>query len=101
MYKIGFYKNGQQIAREVYASNDLDEVKHEFERIFKKTVEDEWEGIVEAGEPEDTLYGETFEQAWERKHFSEDTNNVAVFNVNEGQGCYTDWIYQGMSSNRM
>lgn len=100
-YKIGTYKNGQQIAKCVYESNDLDDIRIEFERMFKATVEEEWEGIIESGEPEDTLYGTTFEQAWDRKHFSEDTNNVAVFEVEEGQGCYTNWIYQGMTSNML
>lgn len=100
-YKIGTYKAGQQIAKEVFESDNLDDIRREFERMFKATVEDEWEGIVEAGEPEDTLYGETFEQAWDRKHFSEDTNNVAVFQVEEDEPLMTSWIYTGMTSNQL
>lgn len=100
-YKIGTYKNGQQIANVVFESEDLEEIKIEFERMFKATVEDEWANILEDGYPEDTLFGTTFESAWYHKHFSEDVNNVAIFEVEEGQGCYTGYIYTGMTSNQM
>lgn len=100
-YKIGFFKNGQQIAKEVFSSDDLEDVKVEFERIFKKTVEDEWEGTLESGQPEGTLYGTTFEEAWKRKHFGEGTNNVAVFKVQGNEALHTHWTYQGCTSKMM
>ena len=95
-YKIGIYKNGQQIAKEVFASTKLSEIKEEFKRMYKKTKEKCW------GNPLGLSELKSFKQAWHFKHFREDTNNVAVFITSgENEGCYTNWIYQGITSNQL
>lgn len=99
--KIGMYKNGQQIADEIFSSNNLLEIKQEFKRIFDATANDCWETNLELGYSEDTVEGTTFEQAWNMKHFSEDTNNVGVFSVEEGELLHTSYTYHGCVSNRL
>jgi len=69
-YKIGTYKNGQQIAKEVFANENLKEVEIEFKRMF--------EAIDFCPEGTDNQ-AENSCEAWNRKRFSEDINNVAVF----------------------
>lgn len=100
-FKIGMYKNGQQIAKEVFQDDDLNVIKEEFKRMFDATTEDCWETNVEQGYPENTVEGTTFEQAWDMKHFSEDTNNVAVFEVEENELLHTNYTYQGCKPNKM
>ena len=97
-FKIGTFKNGQQIAKEVFASENLNEIEIEFRRMFASTVEEEWESAVEQNWPENTLDGTTADDAWNYKRFSEDTNNVAVFEVEEGEALHTNWTYQGCTS---
>ena len=36
MFKIGAYKNGQQFAKQVFQSENLEEVEAEFKRLFEK-----------------------------------------------------------------
>jgi hypothetical protein len=91
MYKIGTYKSGQQIAKEQFRSNNLEEIKNEFIRMFEAT---EFCPEGTDNEPENS------EDAWKYKHFCEDTNHVAIFECeNEEDICKTNWIYQGMESN--
>ena len=97
-YKIGTYKNGQQIANEVFASNNIEEIKSEFKMMFFATIEDCWEEAVDNEWDDETLDGVSFEDAWKHKHFSEDTNNVAVFSVENGDGLHTNYTYQGCAS---
>jgi len=92
VYKIGIYKNGQQIAKEVFASENLQEVKNEFVRMWNSTDFDP-EGIDNQAD--------TAEKAWYYKHFCEDTNNVAVFEVEEKEGLHTNYTYQGLESKMM
>jgi len=92
IYKIGTYKNGQQIAKEVFASENLEEVKDEFIRMWKATNFDP-EGI--------DMQADNAEQAWYYKHFQEDTNNVAVFEVEENEALHTNYTYQGCVSKMM
>jgi len=102
IFKIGMYKNGQQIAKEVYSSNDLNKVKQEFKRMFDATTNDCWETNLEQGYPENTVEGTTFDEAWDMKSFSEDTNNVAVFECDdEDEICLTTYKYTGCMSNKM
>lgn len=101
MYKIGVYKNGQQIATEVFASIDLDKVKAEFKRMFKSTIEECQQDAIDFGWAEGTVDDVTFDEAWNFKHFSEDTNNVAVFEVEEGEALHTNYTYQGCVSKIM
>jgi len=91
MYKIGIYKAGQQIAKEVFASENLEEVKAEFCRMWNATEFDP-DGIDNQSD--------SAEDAWnERKHFSEDTNNVSVFDIQNGDLLRTEWTYTGWKSN--
>ena len=92
MYKIGTFKNGQQIADEVYASNNLDEIKDEFKRMWESTTFDP-DGI--------DAQANNSEQAWIWKQFTEDTNNVAVFVVDEYESLETNYHYTGRSSKIM
>ena len=93
IYKIGTYRDGQQFAKEVFSSNDLNEVKQEFIRIFENTDFDP-EGID--NEPESS------EVAWAWKHFSEDVNNIAVFECyNEDDLCITNYCNQGFTTNML
>jgi|GEM_PF-2793368 len=93
IYKIGTYKNGQQIAKEVFLSKNLDEVKIEFIRMYENT------DFCPEGTDNQP---ETGEDAWYYKHFSEDTNNVAVFQCkNEHDPCLTNYVWTGGTSNRM
>ena len=91
-YKIGIYKNGQQVAKEVFASENLQEVENEFKRMYDAT-----DFCPEGTDNEP----ETDEDAWYYKHFSEDTNNVAVFEVEDNEALYTNYTYQGCISKRM
>lgn len=86
------YKNGQQIAKEVFASKDIEEIKNEFKRM--------WEATDFCPEGTDNE-AENSEHAWEFKHFSEDTNNVAVFEVEEDEALHTNYTYQGCTSKMM
>jgi len=88
-YKIGTYKNGQQIANEVFASDDLQDVENEFKRM--------WEATDFCPEGTDNE-ADNADQAWNWKHFSEDTNNVAVFEVEDGEALHTNYTYQGCTS---
>jgi hypothetical protein len=97
-YKIGTYKNGQQIANEVYESSDLSDIKREFERMFDATVEECQDDAMNFGWEPGTVEDTTFNEAWERKRFSEDTNNVAVFEVEEDEPLHTNYTYQGFKS---
>ena len=90
-YKIGIYKNGQQIAKEVFTSENLNEVEREFKRMFNATE----------FFPEGTDGQWTEQEAWEFKHFSEDVTNVAVFEVEEGEALHTNYTYHGCTSKRM
>ena len=92
IYKIGIYKNGQQIADEVFSSEDLSEVMDEFKRM--------WESTDFCPEGTDNE-AENADEAWECKHFSEDTNNVAVFEVDEDESLHTNYTYQGFTSKIM
>lgn len=92
MYKIGTYKNGQQIANEVFSSENLNEVENEFKRM--------WEATDFCPEGTD-MQTDNSEQAWYYKHFVEDTNNVAVFEVEEDEALHTSYTYQGCTSKMM
>ena len=93
IYKIGMYKSGNQFAKEVFASENLEEVETEFKRM--------WESTDFCPEGTDNEAGNA-EQAWELKHFSEDVNHVAVFKCNnEDDVCATTYIYTGGISNQM
>ena len=100
-YKIGIYNNGQQIANEVFASNDINEIKAEFKRMFEATIEECLDEGIDYDWAEGTLDGVTFEDAWERKIFSEDTTNVAIFEVEEDELLHTNYTYQGCTSKIM
>jgi hypothetical protein len=89
MYKIGIYKSGQQIAKEVFASDNLQEIEQEFKRMYEET-----DFCPEGTDNEP----ETAKQAWEYKHFCEDTNHVAVFEVSEDELLHTNYTYQGCKS---
>ena len=91
-YKIGTYKNGQQIATEVYSSENLSEVEKEFKRMWNAT-----EFCPEGTDNESA----NVDDAWEWKHFSEDTNNVAVFEVEDGEALHTNYTYCGFESKMM
>jgi hypothetical protein len=91
-YKIGTFKNGQQIAKEVFASENLNEVEDEFVRMYEDT-----EFCPEGTDCEP----ETSEHARVYKHFSEDTNNVAVFEVEEDEALHTNYTYQCCTSKMM
>lgn len=101
MYKIGTYRDGQQVANEVYSSNKLSDIKTEFKRIFENTVEECSQDAIDFGWDEGTVNNTTFKQAWEHKHFSEDVNNVAVFKVKGDGECWTNYIYTGLESNKI
>jgi len=101
MYKIGIYKNGQQIAKQVFVSFDLDIIKDEFKSMFDATISDCWQDALDFGWESNTLDNITFEQAWEYKHFIEDTNNVAIFEVYEDERLHTNYTYQGCTSKIM
>ena len=88
-YKIGTYKNGQQIAKEVFASENLNEVENEFKRMFDAT-----DFCPEGTDNQ----GDNADEAWNWKQFSEDTNNVAVFEVEEDEALHTNYTYQGCNS---
>lgn len=93
MYKIGIYKAGQQFAKSVYESENLEDLKKEFIRMF-----DETEFCPEGTDNEP----ENGEQAWEYKRFQEDTNIVAVFKCeNEDDSCTTNYCNQGCRSNQL
>jgi len=91
-FKIGTYKNGQQIAKEVFQSENLEEVKSEFKRMFNST-----DFCPEGTDNE----ADNAEEAWNFKRFSEDTNNVAVFEVEEDEVLHTNYTYQGCTSKIM
>ena len=91
-YKIGTYKNGQQIAKEVFSSEILNEVKSEFKRMFNAT-----DFCPEGTDNQ----ADNAEEAWKFKRFSEDTNNVAVFEVEEDEALHTNFTYQGCTSTMM
>ena len=91
-YKIGTYKNGQQIAKEVFQSENLEEVKSEFKRMFNST-----DFCPEGTDNQ----ANNAEEAWNFKRFSEDTNNVAVFEVEEDEVLHTNYTYQGCTSKIM
>jgi hypothetical protein len=100
IFKIATYKSGQQFAKPVFESKDINEVKEEFVRMYENTEFDS-EGCD--FEPEDG------ESAWIYKHFCEDINHVAVYeceiSLNEDeeeefQPCVNSYM-QGMNSNRM
>ena len=91
-YKIGTYKSGQQIANEVYESENLKDVEREFKRMFNAT---EFCPEGTDNEPENS------DQAWNYKHFCEDTNNVAVFEVEGNEPLYTNYAYQCYTSKIM
>lgn len=91
-YKIGTYKNGQQLAYEVFASENLSEIESEFKRMFEAT-----DFCPEGTDSQ----ADDASEAWERKRFSEDTNNVAVFEVEEGEALHTDYTYIGCDSKIM
>jgi len=91
-YKIGTYKNGQQVAQEVFSSENLEEVKSEFKRMFNST-----DFCPEGTDNQ----ANNAEEAWNFKRFSEDTNNVAVFEVEEDEALHTNYTYQGCTSTMM
>ena len=91
-YKIGTYKNGQQVAQEVFSSEILEEVKSEFKRMFNAT------DFCSEGTDNQA---NNAEEAWNFKRFSEDTNNVAVFEVEADEVLHTNYTYQGCTSKIM
>ena len=91
-FKIGTYKNGQQIAKEVFQSENLEEVKSEFKRMFNST-----DFCPEGTDNQ----ANNAEEAWNFKRFSEDTNNVAVFEVEADEVLHTNYTYQGCTSKIM
>ena len=91
-YKIGTYKNGQQIAKEVFQSENLEEVKSEFKRMFNAT-----DFCPEGTDNQ----ANNAEEAWKFKRFSEDTNNVAVFEVEADEVLHTNYTYHGWTSKIM
>lgn len=83
IYKIGTYKNGEHFAKSVYQSTDLNKVEQEFKEMWKAT-----DFCPEGTDNE----ADNAEEAWNWKHFSEDTNNVAVFECeSESEPCKTDY----------
>jgi len=91
-YKIGTYKNGQQLANEVFESENLNKVENEFKRMFEAT-----DFCPEGTDNE----ADNADEAWNYKHFSEDTSNVAVFEVEADEALHTNYTYQGCTSKRM
>ena len=91
-YKIGTYKNGQQIANEVFESENLKDVETEFKRMFEAT-----DFCPEGTDNQ----ADNADEAWNLKHFAEDTNNVSVFEVEEGEALHTNYTYQGCTSKMM
>ena len=91
-FKIGTYKNGQQIAKEVFSSEILNEVESEFKRMFNST-----DFCPEGTDNQ----ANNAEEAWNFKRFSEDTNNVAVFEVEVYEALHTNYTYQGCTSKIM
>ena len=91
-FKIGTYKNGQQIAKEVFQSENLEEVKSEFKRMFNST-----DFCPEGTDNQ----ADNAEEAWKFKRFCEDTNNVAVFEVEEDEVLHTNYTYHGWTSKIM
>lgn len=69
--------------------------------MFNATIEDCWQEAIDFGWTEGTLNDVNFETAWYHKHFSEDTNNVAVFKVKENEALHTEYTYQGCISKRL
>lgn len=92
MYKIGTYKSGHQIASEVFESSNLTEIESEFKRMWEAT---EFDSEGADGEADDSSI------AWYHKHFCEDTNHVAVFEVEESESLHTNYTYQGCESKMM
>lgn len=99
-YKIGTYKSGQQFAKSIFESENIEEVKAEFIRMFEAT---EFDPEGSDNEPKNE------EQAWELKGFCEDTNHVAVYECEISlddddqeisEPCINSYM-QGMKSNRM
>ena len=88
-FKIGFYKNGQQVAQEVFSSENLEEVESEFKRMFNATA------FCSEGTDNEA---DNAEEAWKFKRFSEDTNNVAVFEVEVYEALHTNYTYQCCTS---
>lgn len=89
--KIGIFKNGQQFAKEVFASCNIQDVEREFKRMWNET-----EFCPEGTDNE----SESADIAWEFKKFSEDTTNVAVFEcLNENDLLHTCYCNQGFISN--
>lgn len=92
-YKIGFYKAGQQFAREVFCSHRKKEIKKEFIRIFKET------DFCPEGSDNQPRNAEI---AWKNKFFSEDVNYVGVFLCENGDDTLrTIYSNQGIISNEI
>lgn len=93
IYKIGIYKSGQQMAKAVFMSKLLKEVKIQFMYMFINTK------FCPEGTDNQPA---TAIEAWGYKHFKEDTNHVAVFKCkNEKDVCITEYKNQGMISNKL
>ena len=88
-YIVGFYKNGQQYAKPLSEHLDLDSAIFELKRMFDYDVNN-----IVSFEGTEWTEGQT--------HYSEDTNNYAIFASEEDEPLLiTPYHFGGNSSNRI
>ena len=87
-YKVGFFKNGQQRAKELSSWDTLEQAKTELKRLFDYDVENIQSFANEIASPDMTNY-------------SQDTNNYGIWNVSDDEELITYYHFTNEKSNQL